>query len=92
MPVVVTRQERQFEPSKRRVLGAHKKPKAESADRESPSRGVIAAPMADEPGQDKSDEPDATNPQKVMPHRRIYDFARGLEHKPWVHKSNEPRS
>jgi hypothetical protein len=25
MPVVVTRQERQFEPSKRRVLGAHKK-------------------------------------------------------------------
>ena len=77
MPVVVTRQERHFEPSMRRVLGASKKPEAESADCESPSRGVVAAPMADEPGEDEGDQPDATNPNKVMPHRRIYDFAPG---------------
>ena len=77
MPVVVTRQVRHFEPSMRRVLGTNENPKAESADRESPSRGVVAAPMADEPGEDEGDQPDATNPHKVMPHRRIYDFARG---------------
>ena len=71
MAVMMTRQERQFEPSMCRVLGANKKPKAESADRESPSRGVIAAPMADEPGEDEGDQPDATNPHEVMPHRRI---------------------
>jgi hypothetical protein len=71
MAVVVTRQERHFEPSMCRVPGANKKPKAESADRESPSRGVIAAPMADEPGEDEGDQPDATNPHKVMPHRRF---------------------
>jgi hypothetical protein len=93
MPVVVTRQERQFERSMRRVLGANKKPKAESADRESPSRGVIAAPMADEPGEDEGDQPDATNPHKVMPHRRIYDFARGASwpvHKPGFTKEMSP--
>ena len=77
MPVVVTRQERHFEPSMRRVLGANKKSKAESADRESPSCGVIAAPMADEPGEGQGDQPDAANPHKVMPHRRIQDFAQG---------------
>jgi hypothetical protein len=71
MAVVVTRQERHFEPSMCRVLGASKEPKAESADRESPSRGVVAAPMADEPGEDEGDQPDATNPHKVMPHRRF---------------------
>ena len=43
----------------------------EMADRESPSSGVIAAPMADEPSDDEGDQPDATNPHKVMPHRRI---------------------
>jgi hypothetical protein len=71
MAVVVTGQERHFEPSMCRVLGANKEPKAESADCESPVRGVIAAPMADEPGEDEGDQPDATNPHKVMPHRRI---------------------
>ena len=71
MAVMVTRQERHFELSMCRVLGANKKPKAESADRESPSSGVIAAPMADEPSDDEGDQPDATNPHKVMPHRRI---------------------
>jgi hypothetical protein len=95
MPVVVTRQERQFEPSMRRVLGAHKKPKAESADRESPNRGVIAAPMADEPGEDEGDQPDATNPHKVMPHR-LFTILRealvGLSRKPGFTKGNEPRS
>jgi hypothetical protein len=40
--VVVTRQVRHFEPSMRRVLGTNENPKAESADRESPSRGVVA--------------------------------------------------
>jgi hypothetical protein len=56
MAVMVTRQERHFEPSMCRVLGANKKPKAESADRESPSRGVVAAPMADEPSDDEGDQ------------------------------------
>jgi hypothetical protein len=55
MAVVVTRQERHIEPSMRRVLGANKKPEAESANRESPSRCVVAAPMADEPGEDEGD-------------------------------------
>ena len=77
MAVVVTRQERHFEPSVRRVLGTNKEPKAESADRESPSRRVVAAPMADEPSEDEGDQPDATNPYEVMPHRRIYDLALG---------------
>ena len=85
MPVVVARQEWHFEPSMRCVLGANKKPKAESADRESPSRGVVAAPMADEPSEDEGDQPDATNPQKVMPHRRIYDFALGAS---WPESTN----
>jgi hypothetical protein len=71
MAVMMTRQERHFEPSMCRVLGANKKPKAESADGESPSRGIIATPMADEPSDYEGDQPDATNPHKVMPHRRI---------------------
>jgi len=91
MSVVVTRQERHFEPSMRRVLGAYKKPKAESADRESPSRSVVAAPMADEPGEDEGDQPDAANPNKVMPHRRIYDFARGASFQARFLTKNEPR-
>ena len=49
MAVAVIRQERHFEPSVRRVLGAKEEPKAESANRESPSRGVVAAPMANKP-------------------------------------------
>ena len=69
MPMVVARQERHFEPSVRRVLGTSKKPKAESADRESPSRSVVAAPMTEEPGEDEGDQPDATNPNKIVPHR-----------------------
>ena len=85
MPVVVTRQERHFEPPVRRVLGANKKANAESANRESPSRGVVAAPMADEPSENEGDQPDATNPDKVMPHRRIYDFAPGAS---WPESTN----
>jgi hypothetical protein len=77
MAVVVIRQERHFEPSVSRVLGADKEPEAESTNRESPSHGVVAAPMADEPSEDEGDQPDATNPHKVMPHRRIYDFELG---------------
>ena len=77
VPVGVTGQERHFEPSVRRVLGTDKEPNAESANRESPGRGVVAAPMADEPSKNDGDQPDATNPHKVMPHRRIYDFALG---------------
>jgi hypothetical protein len=77
MEVVVTRQERHFEPPVRRVLGADKEPKGESANRESPSCHIVAAPMADEPSQDEGNQPDATNPRKVMLHRRICDFARG---------------
>ena len=85
MAVVVTRQERHFEPSVRRVLGTNKEPNAESADRESPSRGVVAAPMADEPTEEEGDQPDATNPRKVMPHRRISDFALGAS---WPESTN----
>jgi hypothetical protein len=57
-----------------RVLGANKKPKAKSTDRESPSRSVVAAPMADEPGKDEGDQPDTTNPDNVVPHHRICDL------------------
>jgi len=85
VPVVVTRQERHFEPSVRRVLGTDKEPNAESANRESPSRGVVAAPMADEPGEDEGNQPDATNPNKIMPPRRIYDFALGAS---WLESTN----
>jgi hypothetical protein len=85
MAVVVTRQERHFEPSMCRVLGANKERKAESADCESPSCRVVAAPMADEPGEDEGDQPDATNPHKVMPHRRISDFAAGRS---WPESTN----
>ena len=74
---MVTGQEWHFEPSVRRVLGANKEPKAESANRESPSRDIVAAPTADEPGEDQGDQPGTTNPDKVMPHRRIYDYALG---------------
>src|SRR5580693_842124 len=93
MSMVVTRQERHFEPSMRRVLGAHKKPKAESADRESPSRGVIAAPMANEPGEDEGDQPDATNPYKVMPHSSYLRFCAARSwpvHKPGFTKEISP--
>ena len=83
--MVVTRQERHFEPSVRRVLGTDKEPNAESANRESPGCGVVAAPMADEPSEDEGDQPDATNPQKVMPHRRICDFALGAS---WPESTN----
>jgi hypothetical protein len=30
--------------------------------------------MADQPSEDQGDQPDATNPHKVMPHRRVYDL------------------
>ena len=84
----MTRQERHFEPSMCRVLGANKKPKAESADGESPSRGIIATPMADEPSDYEGDQPDATNPHKVMPHRHFPDFARArvARAQTWVRK------
>jgi hypothetical protein len=55
MSVVLTREERYFESSVRGVLGTNKESKTESADRESPSRGVVAAPMADEPSEDEGD-------------------------------------
>ncbi len=57
-----------------RVLGANKKSKAESADRESPNRSVVASPMADEPDKGEGDEPDATDPHNVVPHHRICDL------------------
>jgi hypothetical protein len=85
MSVVVTRQERHFEPSVRRVLGTDKEPNAESANRESPSCGIVAAPVADEPNENEGDQPDATNPNKIMPHRRIYDFALGAS---WLESTN----
>jgi hypothetical protein len=67
-----------------RVLGANEKPKAESADRESPSRSVVAAPMADEPGKGEGDQPDATNPNQIMPHLRICDLRPGVNQAPLV--------
>ena len=74
MAVVLTREERHLEFAVRRVLGTDKESKAESADCESPGRSVVAAPMADQPSEDQGDQPDATNPHKVMPHRRVYDL------------------
>jgi hypothetical protein len=71
LPVVVIRQERDFEPSVHGVLGTNKEPKAKGADGEGPHRGVIAAPTADEPSDNEGDQPDAADPQKVMPHRRV---------------------
>ena len=53
MPVVVTRQERHFESPWVVFSAPTKEPKAESADRESPGRGVVAAP--DEPTEDEGD-------------------------------------
>ncbi len=69
--MVLTREKRHFESSVRRILGTNKESEAESADRENPGRGGIAAPMADEPTEDDGDEPNATNPHKVMPHGRV---------------------
>jgi hypothetical protein len=74
MAVVLTREERHFESSVRSVLGTDKESKAESADCESPGRSVVAAPVADQPSQDQGDQPDATNPHKVMQHRRVYNL------------------
>jgi hypothetical protein len=71
LPVMVIRQEWYFEPSVRGVLGTNKEPKAEGADGEGPHRGVIAAPTADEPSDNEGDQPDAADPQKVMPHRHV---------------------
>jgi len=52
----------------RRVLGTDEDAEAEHSDRESPGSGVVAAPMADEPRQHDGDEPDAADPDKVVPH------------------------
>src|SRR5262249_34109415 len=65
MTVVVTRHERHFKPSVRGVLGTNKEPKAESSDRESPGRGVVAAPMGNEPSEDEGYQPDAANPHRL---------------------------
>jgi hypothetical protein len=71
LPVMVIRQERDFESSVRGVLGTNKQPKAEGADRKCPGRSVVAAPTANEPRDNDSDQPDATDPYKVMPHRGV---------------------
>jgi hypothetical protein len=76
MAVVVAQQERHFEPAVCGVFSTNKEPEAEGADRESPRRGFVAAPMADEPCDNEGDQPDATDPHKVMPHRRVSIFSR----------------
>ena len=55
LPMVVIRQERDFEPSLRGVLGTNKEPKAEGADRKRPGSSVIAAETADEPSDNDGD-------------------------------------
>jgi hypothetical protein len=84
MAVVVTRQERHLEPAVCCVLSPNKKPEAKGADRESPRRCFVAAPMADEPRANESDQPDATNPQKVVPHCFVSIFSRTLSRKKWA--------
>jgi hypothetical protein len=74
MAMVVARQERHFEPAVCSVLTTNKEPKTEGADRESPHRRFVAAPSADEPRAKDSDQPDATDPEKVVPHRRVSIF------------------
>jgi hypothetical protein len=81
MAVVVARQEWHFESSVCGVLSTNKEPEAESADRESPSRCFVAAPTVDEPRANESDQPDATNPQKVVPHCFVSIFSRTLSRK-----------
>jgi hypothetical protein len=84
MAVVVTRQERHLEPAVCCVLSPNKKPEAKGADRESPRRCFVAAPMADEPRANESDQPDATNPQKVVPHCFVSIFSRTFSRKKWA--------
>ena len=62
LPVMVIRQERDFEPSVHGVLGTNKEPKAEGADRKRPGGSVVAAPTADKPRDNESDQPDAADP------------------------------
>ena len=55
LPVVVIREERDFESPVRGILGTNKEPKAEGADRKRPGRSVAAAPTADEPRDSEGD-------------------------------------
>jgi hypothetical protein len=73
--MVMARQEWHFEPAVCGVLNANKEPEAEGADRESPHRRFVAAPSADEPRANDSEQPDATDPEKVVPHRRVSIFS-----------------
>jgi hypothetical protein len=61
-------QERHSELSLGRVLGTDKEANTEGSDHESPRGGAVAAPSADEPSDDGGHEPNATNPNYVVPH------------------------
>jgi hypothetical protein len=74
-PVHMVAQERHAELSLGRVLGTDEDAKTEGRDRESPRGGAVAAPPAYEPSDDGGHEPNATNPNYVVPHSRIYGFA-----------------
>jgi hypothetical protein len=71
MAMVVARQEWHFKPAVCGVLSTDKEPEAEGADRKSPRCCFVAAPTADEPRANERDQPDATDPEKVVPHRRV---------------------
>jgi hypothetical protein len=74
MPMV-TREKRYVETSLRAVLCTDQDAETEGNSHDRPSRNAVAAPAADQPSYRGGGEPDATHPNKVMPHRRIYDFA-----------------
>jgi hypothetical protein len=53
LPVVVIREEGDFEPPVRGVLGTNKEPKAEGGDRKRPGSSVVAAETTNEPSDNK---------------------------------------
>ena len=57
--------------SLRAVLRTNKDANTEGCDRDSADRNAVAAPTTYEPGDDAAHNPDAANPNYVVPHRRL---------------------
>jgi hypothetical protein len=74
-PVHMMAQERHSELPLGRVLGTNEEPEAEGADRKRPRDDAVAAPSAYEPSNYGGHEPNATNPNYVVPH--LHDFTAG---------------
>src|SRR5262249_34918491 len=74
-PVHIVAQDWHSELSLGRVLGTDEEAETEGNNRDRPRRDAVTAPAAYDPGDDGGHEPDATDPNIVVPHRGIYDFA-----------------